>query len=131
MSEQEPLLPTHQESSDGDVPSQDRFTGYREHTALALESQTLHRTVILLVRMPYSYSLLSHPSERPHKQIIIDAACVLTDIGYAFLSGDCVPAEGPDAPRWLAILSDISLFITTFFLLEIPFTIWAFGVDFY
>ena len=65
------------------------------------------------------------------QQIIIDAACVLTDIGYAFLSGDCIPAEGPDAPRWLEILSDISLFITTFFLLEIPFTIWAFGLDFY
>ncbi|KAJ7063199.1 hypothetical protein C8F01DRAFT_1209555 [Mycena amicta] len=38
---------------------------------------------------------------------------------------------GPALPGWLAILSHTSLGITTFFLLEIPLTLWSFGPRFY
>jgi len=56
---------------------------------------------------------------------------VLADLIYAFLREGCTPAEGPDTPKWLAVLSHISLGITSFFLLEIPLTLWALGLRFY
>jgi hypothetical protein len=63
-------------------------------------------------------------------QIAIDTACVLADLTYTILSPTCTP-EGPEAPQWLEVLSHISLFITSFFLVEIPLTLWAFGFQFY
>ncbi|KAJ7193003.1 hypothetical protein GGX14DRAFT_577674 [Mycena pura] len=41
------------------------------------------------------------------------ANCVLADLIYAFLKEGCTPAEGPDTPKWLAVLSHISLGITS------------------
>lgn len=61
----------------------------------------------------------------------MDAACVLADLTYSFLSEGCTPPDGPDAPVWLEVLSRISLAITTFFLVEIPLSIFAFGLQFY
>lgn len=55
---------------------------------------------------------------------------MLADLTYTFLSSGCTP-EGPEAPQWLEILAHISLVITTLFLIEIPLTLWAFGVEFY
>ena len=60
---------------------------------------------------------------------MIDSACVLADLGYTFLEENCVPEE--DQPVWLTVLSQISLAITTFFLVEIPLTIWAQGLSYY
>lgn len=65
------------------------------------------------------------------KQIVIDASCVLADLTYTFLSPGCEPPEGGDAPAWLEVLAHISLAITTFFLIEIPLSIYAFGLKFY
>lgn len=59
-----------------------------------------------------------------------DAACVLADLGYTVLSTGCTP-EGPESPLWLQVLSHISLAITTFFLVEIPLSVWAFGAQYY
>jgi hypothetical protein len=42
-----------------------------------------------------------------------------------------MPSEGQDLPKWLEVLSHISLGITTFFLIEIPLSIFAFGPKFY
>jgi len=42
-----------------------------------------------------------------------------------------MPSEGKDLPKWLEVLSHISLGITTFFLIEIPLSIFAFGPKFY
>lgn len=61
----------------------------------------------------------------------IDAACVLADLSYTFLSERCVPSEGPDTPVWLTVLSYISLSITTLFLVEIPLDLYAFGHQYY
>lgn len=57
--------------------------------------------------------------------------CVLADLGYTVLSDTCTPVEGPDAPVWLEVLSNISLGITTLFLVEIPITLWAMGLSYY
>lgn len=51
-------------------------------------------------------------------------------MGYAFLHDGCTPSAGP-APVWLEVLAHISLGITSFFLLEIPLTLWALGPRFY
>ena len=59
--------------------------------------------------------------------MLIDSACVLADLGYTFLSEDCTPPEGPDAPAWLAALAHVSLAITTAFVAEVPLSLWALG----
>ena len=63
--------------------------------------------------------------------MLVDSACVLADLAYTFLSAECTPIEGPDTPVWLNVLAQISLAITTFFLVEIPLTVWALGVQNY
>ncbi|KAF8212346.1 hypothetical protein K438DRAFT_1663158 [Mycena galopus ATCC 62051] len=102
MSENQPLLPSSVTNS---------RLSRRERTAEFLESSLLHKFVIAL--------------------ITIDAACVLADLGYAFLNETCEAPEGPGAPVWLSILAHISLGITTFFLIEIPITLWCLGTKFY
>lgn len=62
---------------------------------------------------------------------MIDATCVLVDLAYTLLSSDCETADTPDAPEWLEVLSLISTVITTFFLIEIPLTLWSLGLEFY
>ncbi|KAJ7905389.1 hypothetical protein B0H14DRAFT_2327329 [Mycena olivaceomarginata] len=104
--ESQPLLPSSANQSDH--PSR------RKRTAEFLETPLLHKFVIFLV---VSESL--------------DASCVLADLGYAFLHENCTPPAGPGAPVWLSVLSHISLGITSFFLLEIPITLWALGLKFY
>ncbi|KAJ7774717.1 hypothetical protein B0H16DRAFT_1303488 [Mycena metata] len=104
MSEQTPLLPS--------VSQPAHRVSRRERAAEFLESSLLHKLVILLV-------------------CLAAFACVLADLGYAFLDEGCAPPEGPDAPVWLSVLSHISLGITAFFLLEIPCTLWALGPRFY
>ncbi|KIJ68981.1 hypothetical protein HYDPIDRAFT_23848 [Hydnomerulius pinastri MD-312] len=110
--EQQPLLSI---CYDTEGTSEERRKGtvstWRENTARFLESSRLHTFVIAL--------------------IAIDATCVLADLGYSFLSEGCTPPEGPEAPVWLEVLANISLAITTFFLVEIPLAIWAFGFRFY
>lgn len=56
---------------------------------------------------------------------------MLADLIYTFLSEGCTPPEGPDAPHWLEVLAHISLGITTFFLIEIPLSFFAFGPQFF
>jgi len=109
MSDQQPLLPSHRDSEEGENVG--RFATYSEKTAQVLEHRLLHKAVILM--------------------IVIDASCVLADLIYTFLSPGCTPPEGEDAPQWLEVLAHISLAITTFFLIEIPLSIYAFGFTFY
>jgi hypothetical protein len=109
MSDQQPLLPSHRDQSEGENVG--RIAIYREKTAQVLEHRHLHKAVILM--------------------IVIDASCVLADLIYTFLSPGCEPPEGADAPEWLEVLAHISLAITTFFLIEIPLSIYAFGFQFY
>lgn len=54
----------------------------------------------------------------------------MIDLGYTFLSPSCSPVDA-GSPVWLEALSYISLAITTFFLVEIPLALWAFGLQYY
>ncbi|EIM90134.1 uncharacterized protein STEHIDRAFT_137658 [Stereum hirsutum FP-91666 SS1] len=115
MSEQEPLLATTSnnpdvEAANDDSPSSSTLSKWRTRVGEALEAKITHKIVIAL--------------------IIIDATCVVIDLAYTLLSKGCEPA-GPDAPLWLDILSEISTAITTFFLIEIPLALWAFGLSYY
>lgn len=47
------------------------------------------------------------------------------------LSPECSPSPFDDAPLWLEVLSHISLAITSFFLVEVPLALWAFGRNYY
>ncbi|OCH95031.1 hypothetical protein OBBRIDRAFT_746573 [Obba rivulosa] len=113
--EQQPLLASPSRDHDPENPVGSReptkTQTWREWTAEVLESPPLHKTVIALV--------------------VIDSACVLADLSYSFLSEDCTPPEGPDTPTWLKVLSQISLGIDTFFLIEIPLTLWSLGINYY
>lgn len=60
----------------------------------------------------------------------MDAACVLADLSYSFLSPTCAPPGEDDSPAWLEVLAQVSLAITTLFLVEIPLTLWALGVQY-
>ncbi|RPD66290.1 hypothetical protein L226DRAFT_194363 [Lentinus tigrinus ALCF2SS1-7] len=117
MSEQDPLLPPPNVANvDTYIESQEyvadsKHGRVRRRTAEILESAALHYTVIALV--------------------LVDSACVLADLAYTFLSEDCTPIEGPDTPLWLNILAQLSLAITTLFLVEVPVTIWALGLQNY
>ncbi|KAJ4501519.1 hypothetical protein C8R41DRAFT_892177 [Lentinula lateritia] len=106
MSEQQPLL-QDAEAGENSNPSP---LSFRERLAFWLESQLFHKIVIAL--------------------ITIDAAIVLTDLGYTLLSPNCT-TEGPEGPQWLEVLTHISLGITAFFLFEIPLALLAFGSDYY
>jgi len=112
--EQQALLSySYEDDAEGMSPERPRgsLAVFREKTANVLESTPLHTFVISL--------------------ITIDAVCVLADLGYSFLSESCTPPEGPEAPAWLEVLATISLVITTFFLVEIPISLWAHGLRFY
>lgn len=101
--EQQPLL--HAEQDTGTLDS------WHSKLGEILEAQLFHKVVIAL--------------------ITIDAACVLADLGYTLLStSNCTPT-GPEGPQWLEVLAHISLVITTFFLVEIPLALWAFGLQYY
>jgi hypothetical protein len=103
MSEEQPLLA----QDDPESLNNKTATGsWREATAHFLEHPILHKIVITL--------------------IALDAACVLADLTYTFLSTECPAPENPD---WLEILAHISLAITTLFLIEIPLTLWALGIQ--
>ncbi|KAJ7740711.1 hypothetical protein DFH07DRAFT_1064163 [Mycena maculata] len=106
--EQEPLLPTTTQSDNAEVLSR------RERTAEFLESRPLHKFIIFLIAVGASPSQL----------------CVLADLGYAFLHETCTPSPSPDL-AWLEVLATISISITSFFLVEIPITLWALGPRFY
>ncbi|KAG6814306.1 hypothetical protein H0H92_013431 [Tricholoma furcatifolium] len=102
--EQQPLLPTNNAHNHEEPPS------WHKKTAEFLESRCLHAFVIFL--------------------IALDAACVLADLSYTVLSPECgeMPGELPD---WLEVLAQISLAITSLFLVEIPLAVWAFGPGFF
>ncbi|KAH9842681.1 uncharacterized protein C8Q71DRAFT_720158 [Rhodofomes roseus] len=118
MSEQEPLLPTSSSyDRDVDQGGTSKEASWKEWTAELLESPKLHKAVITLARTLFTPCVL------------IDSACVLGDLGYTFLKENCVPED--NQPVWLTVLSHISLAITTFFLVEIPLTIWAQGWRYY
>jgi hypothetical protein len=115
--ERQPLIANEEEPTRG-------WSAYREKVADVIESKRLHQTVIALVsRHPNPFST-SH-DVRVQSKIAIDAACVLADLIYTFLSESCLPPE--EGPPWLHILSRISLAITTLFLIEIPIALFAFG----
>jgi len=125
MSEQQPLLPSHH-NEEGE--NSGRVAVYREKLAQVLEHRLLHKAVILLVRLFLQCSQFNIDG---FHQIVTDAACVLADLTYTFLSEDCSPPQGEDSPAWLEVLAHISLGITTFFLVEIPLSLFAFGLRFY
>jgi hypothetical protein len=52
------------------------------------------------------------------------------DLAFTLLTPDC-ETPGADAPDWLEVLSLVSTVITTFFLVEIPLTVWSLGFEFY
>jgi len=111
MSEEQPLLGQSANIPLVDDPeslgNKSDERSWAARTAHFLETPALHKTVIAL--------------------ITIDAACVLVDLGYTFLSPDCPSPGEAYSPEWLEVLSHISLTITTIFLIEIPLSLWAFG----
>lgn len=104
--ENEPLLPVNSRS---EITNDDIRPGHREKIATVLESRRLHQTVITF--------------------ITVDAVCVLADLTYTFLHDSCNGSE--EDPEWLKAFSTVSLTITSLFLVEIPLTIYAFGIQFY
>ncbi|THH20351.1 hypothetical protein EW146_g960 [Bondarzewia mesenterica] len=110
MPEQEPLLQSVVDRDTEAVTDKNR-PSLRSRLGEVLESSTTHKIVITL--------------------IVIDAACVLADLSYTLLSSGCTPPSGPESPAWLEVLSDISISITTLFLVEIPLALWAFGLQYY
>ncbi|KAG0705912.1 hypothetical protein DFH29DRAFT_234461 [Suillus ampliporus] len=108
--EQQPLL-AYPYGEDGVPPERPKTTVsvWRENISRVIESSPFHTFVIAL--------------------IVIDASCVLADLGYTVLSDGCVPSD--EGPAWLEVLAHVSLAITTLFLIEIPITLWAFGIRFY
>ncbi|KAF8902039.1 hypothetical protein CPB84DRAFT_1679075 [Gymnopilus junonius] len=111
MSEQQPLLPAHNTYNCTDADASDSgYHRYHSEAAHILEHPRFHKTVIAL--------------------ITIDALCVLADLAYSFLSSDCELPGGEDSPAWLEVLANISLIITTFFLVEIPLNLWTFGLQY-
>ncbi|SRR6266403_1513809 len=136
MTEQDPLLPSSN-SPDAEQPEQEtqpeRLSTWRNRVAEALESASVHKLVITLVR---SFPGVSTPPllsfDKTHLlQTIIDATCVLVDLGYTLLTSDCDTAGAVKAPSWLEVLALISTIITTLFLVEIPLTLWSLGFEFY
>ena len=86
---------------------------------------------------PGSFKVPAIPSVSVNKnnniivsKIAIDASCVLADLAHGFLSPTCGPPGEEGSPTWLLILSHLSLVITTLFLVEIPLSLWAFGLRF-
>jgi hypothetical protein len=122
LEQQRPLLPKPPSISFSNRPS--------GHVSRALESDKCHKFVIFLVRILLCELQRSVLISSPN-QIAVDASCILADLTYTFLSEECIPAEGPEAPHWLLILALISLSITTLFLIEIPLALYAFGVRYY
>lgn len=116
MSERDPLLPAPPQPTS-------RYRKWQRKLAQFLESPRLHKIVLTLVC--YSSFITFINSDR--KQISIDAACVLADLTYSFLSPTCETPGEEGSPTWLLVLSQISLVITTLFLIEIPISLWAFG----
>ncbi|KAH8833852.1 hypothetical protein DL96DRAFT_1578613 [Flagelloscypha sp. PMI_526] len=104
--ERQPLL-SSPPSSD---PNGKELSTSQAKTAEVLESHTVHWTIISLT--------------------IIDTTLVLIDLIYTFLSPNCGSAS-PESPIWLEVFSWISTGITAVFLIEIPFTIYAFGLDYF
>jgi len=102
------LLPA--DESEGVVEDLSTRGRWQRKTGEALESQNVHKLIITL--------------------IIIDAICVITDLGYVFLSPRC-DAEGEELPPWLEALSYVSLVINSLFLIEIPLATWSFGWRYY
>ncbi|KAJ8078667.1 hypothetical protein AAF712_001354 [Marasmius tenuissimus] len=103
--EQQPLLdPERQSTRESERPS------FRERLAVFLESSLFHKIVITL--------------------IIIDTACVLADLAYTLLTPGC-NTPGPEAPAWLEVLSIVSITISSFFLVEIPLTLFTLGPKHY
>jgi len=109
MSETQPLLSDAENSDPSEQMVPQTVSRWRGHTRDALESPTLHKLVITL--------------------IIIDAACVLSDLGYTFLADTC--SSEPELPVWLEALAYVSLAITSLFLIEIPLACWAFGLHYF
>ncbi|KAI9571229.1 hypothetical protein HD554DRAFT_2186821 [Boletus coccyginus] len=106
--EQQPLLPISYDNPRSRASG--TLATWRENVAWFLESRRFHLFILIL--------------------IAIDAACVIADIAYDFLANGC-PTSSPENPVWLQVLANISLAITTFFLLELPLAIWAFGIKFF
>ncbi|KAJ7285951.1 hypothetical protein C8J57DRAFT_1708361 [Mycena rebaudengoi] len=104
-SEEQPLLPSTNGGTDPPIR-----TGRRKQTADFLQSTFLHKIVLSLIAI---------------------GNCVLADLGYTFLHDGCTPPEGPGVPAWLNVVAHISLGITSFFLLEIPITLWALGTQYF
>ncbi|PPQ64094.1 hypothetical protein CVT24_008911 [Panaeolus cyanescens] len=75
---------------------------------------------------------LQHPNF--HKSIIvltlIDAICVFIDLAYTFLR-ECNAKEHHERPVAIDVFTYISITIVSAFLVEIPITIWAIGIQFY
>jgi voltage-gated hydrogen channel 1 len=119
-SEQQPLLDPEIGRPD-DVNSKQHV--FRERLAAGLESAPVHRLLIALVSPRSVHVNIDNSNEQ---QILLDTGCVLADLAYTLLSPGCTPS-GPDAPKWLEVLSHISLAITTLFLIEIPLNLLALG----
>jgi len=112
MSERDPLLDdveANREVANAAADVDEKPLTWREWLGELLESKLWHRIVITL--------------------ITIDAACVLADLTYTFLSDQCPPED--ESPLWLEVLAHISLAITTLFLVEIPLSLWSHGPKFY
>ncbi|KIJ34696.1 hypothetical protein M422DRAFT_233390 [Sphaerobolus stellatus SS14] len=111
MSEQEPLLGTANDVQEGlDSSWSTRMETWRSKAASKLKAKVTHRLIVSL--------------------IVVDSILILIDLSYALLSEGC--KETTDhPPRWLNVLSHISLAISCVFLLELVVFVWAFGPMYY
>ncbi|TFK76547.1 hypothetical protein BDN72DRAFT_831129 [Pluteus cervinus] len=94
--------------SERDAPNANDVQGTsagRMKVATILDSHTFHKAIISLT--------------------FVDVFCTLFGLIYLVLSSNCEPES--EWPWWLEALDRVSLGITSIFLAEIPFSLWAFG----
>ncbi|EJT97467.1 hypothetical protein DACRYDRAFT_59339 [Dacryopinax primogenitus] len=91
-----------------EVAENEKFT-WRMWTAEKLESKRMHWFILTL--------------------IIIDSSLVVADLAYTLLQTQCPPPE--ERPLPLELSEYASILISSIFVLEIPFSFWALGWEFY
>jgi len=119
LSESEPLLTSsgpaslsgHHASAMNMNRLKSTYTRRREQCGRILESPLFHKILIGL--------------------ITLDTVIVLVDLGYTLFSPECGAPGESETPEWLEVFSIVSLVLTSVFMVEIPFSIWAFGFEHY
>ena len=118
------------------TPSSEGYSSHAKLSTLATEDSRCSTSE----NLPQDYLgiggslFVSHSPCRPHagSQIVLDATFGIIDLGYVLVHPICKGnIHENENPLWLEVLGRVSLAITSLFLLEIPFTMWALGFQWF